>query len=247
MWTNIGLEKCISFIECGIVAKPDEGPASRIRPTITISRMAGAGGHTVASNLVEYLQTHVPGSCEWTVFDRNLVEKILEEHHHHKRIAEFMKEGHKAMFTDVVEEVIGLHPGSWTLVEHTNATIMKLAQMGNVIIVGRGANIVTRKLPNAFHVRLVGSVEKRLKLLQKLHKLDEKGALHFLKKEDEARRHYLKDNFDKNIDDPLLYHVIVNIDLVPLDETARMIGNEVIRRFNLCNREKESGIRKIQS
>jgi hypothetical protein len=24
-----------------------------------------------------------------------------------------------------------------------------------------------------------------------------------------------------------------------------MIGNEVIRRFNLCNREKESGIRKI--
>lgn len=246
MWTNIGLEKCISFIESGFTFKPDESP-SRVRPAITISRMAGAGGHTVASHLAEYLQAHIPGPCEWTVFDRNLVEKILEEHHHHKNIAKFMQEGHKTMFTDAVEENLGLHPGSWTLVQHTKATILKLARLGNVIIVGRGANIVTRNLPNAFHVRLAGSIDKRLRLLQKLHKLDEKEALRFLKKEDEARRRYVKDNFDKDIDDPLLYHVIINIDLVPLEEAARMIGNEVIRRFDLCKREKESGFRKTQA
>jgi len=246
MWTNIGLEKCISFIESGFVFKPDEVPA-QVRPAITISRMAGAGGHTVASHLADYLQTHIPGPCEWTVFDRNLVERILEEHHHHKGIAQFMQEGHKAMFTDAVEETLGLHPGSWTLVQHTKATILKLARVGNVIIVGRGSNVVTGKLPNAFHVRLVGSVERRLKLLRKLHKLDEKGALHFLKKEDEARRRYLKDHFDKDIDDPLLYHMVVNIDMVPLEDVARMIGNEVIRRFDLCSRAKESAIRKFQA
>ena len=246
MWTNIGLNKCISFIECGVVFKPDEVP-SQARPAITISRMAGAGGHTVASHLAEYLQTHIPGPCEWTVFDRNLVEKILEEHHHRKGIATFLQESHKTMFADAIEETLGLHPGSWTLVEHTKATILKLARMGNVIIVGRGANVVTRKLPNTFHVRLVGSAGKRLKLLQKLHNLDEKAALHFLKKEDEARRRYLKDHFDKEIDDPMLYHIIINIDLVPLEEAARMIGNEVIRRFDLCSRAKEGAIRKIQA
>lgn len=246
MRTTIGLDKCISFIECGFLNKT-EGSPSPVRPAITISRMAGAGGHTVASNLAEYLQLRVPVPCPWTVFDRNLVQAIMEDHHHHRSVAEFLKEGHKAMLTDVVEEWMGLHPGTWTLVEQTNATILRLAQMGNVILVGRGAVMVARKLPNAFHVRLVGSVEKRLKLLQQLHKLDEKSALRFIKHEDAARRRYLKDNFDRDIDDPLLYHMIINIDLVQLDEAAGMIGNEVIRRFKLTGRKAEGGLQTVRS
>ena len=57
---------------------------------------------------------------------------------------------------------MGLHPSSWTLVQQTNATILQLAQMGNVILVGRGATVITSKLNNVFHVRLVGSLEKRI-------------------------------------------------------------------------------------
>ena len=55
----------------------------------------------------------------------------------------------------------------------------------------------------------------------------------YIKKKDKARRRYLKDNFDKDIDDPLLYHVTINTDLVQHDEAARLIGDEVIRRFKL--------------
>jgi len=61
------------------------------------------------------------------------------------------------------------------------------------------------------------------------------------KKKDEGRRRYLKDNFDKDIDDPLLYHVIINTDLVQHDEAARLIGDEVIRRFKLNSPVKASG------
>ena len=61
MWKNISLEKCVSFLEAQFLLKSRPksivGPA---RPAITISRMTGAGGHTVASTLADYLQMHVP-------------------------------------------------------------------------------------------------------------------------------------------------------------------------------------------
>jgi hypothetical protein len=39
----------------------------------------------------------------------------------------------------IVEEVLGLHPSGWTLVQHTTKTILRLAGLGHTILVGRGA------------------------------------------------------------------------------------------------------------
>ncbi|MGD0238261.1 MAG: cytidylate kinase-like family protein [Syntrophorhabdales bacterium] len=234
MWKNIGLEKCISFIESELRPKGKESSVSAAtRPAITISRMTGAGGHTVASNLADYLQMRVPAHDRWIVFDQNLLEKVLEDHRINKCFADFMEEGHKSMLIDSVEEWMGLHPSSWTFVQQTSATILQLAKMGNVILVGRGATVITSKLKNVFHVRLVGSLEKRIEYGQQLYGLDRKAALDFIKKRDEGRKRYLKDNFDADVDNPLLYHVIINTDLVQYDEAARLIGDEVIKRFKL--------------
>lgn len=236
MWENISSEKCRAYIQSHFVRKTKEipgAPGASVKPAITISRAEGAGGLTVASNLAGYLQEHVPSHEVWTVFSQHLVAKVLEEHHHRKNIATFMTENHKAMLTDAMEELLGLHPSTWTLVEQTNATILRLAQMGNVILVGRGASIVTRKQPNVFHVRLVGSFEKRVEQAQKVFGLDRKSAISYIKKKDAARRRYVKDNFDKDIEDPLLYHVTINTDLVRHEDAARMVGDEVIKRFRL--------------
>lgn len=183
--------------------------------------MTGSGGRTVAAQLAEYLQSHVPGHCHWTVFDRNLMEKVLEDHHLSKHIAEFLPEKHKSMLADAVEELLGLHPSSWTLVQQTTETILHLAQMGYVILVGRGANVVTRELENVFHVRLVGSLEKRTERVQQVYDLGQFDALEFLKNEDKGRKRYLKEHFGKDIDDPSLYHLVINTDRVRITRPCR--------------------------
>ena len=231
MWENLSIKKSRSFIEHQLDQK--EKSAIPAKPAITISRQEGAGGLTVASNLVNYLERHAASRETWTVFSQHLVAKVLEEHKHDKHIANFMKEDHKGSLRDAFEEFLGLHPSTWTLVQQTNATILRLAQIGNVILVGRGANIVTAELENVFHVHLVGSLERRIEQAEKVFNLDRKGAINYIKKKDDARRRYVKDNFDKDIDDPLLYHVVINTDLVTHDDAARMIGNEVIKRFGL--------------
>lgn len=233
MWDSISSDKCASFIEHHFGLKRKDTSETSTKPAITISREEGAGGLTVASNLAEYLKIHTSSQELWTVFSQRLVQQVLEEHHLHKRVGDFMKEGHKGTLTDALEEMLGLHPSTWTLVEQTNATILRLAQIGNVILVGRGANIITSEMPTAFHVRLVASLEMRIKQAQKVLGLDQKSAINHIKKKDKERKRYLKDNFDKDIDDPLLYHLIINTDVVKHDEAAQLIGDEVIRRFKL--------------
>ena len=242
MWTNISIEKCESFIKSNVHTKSKDTSGISTRPAITISRQEGAGGLTVASNLAEYMQAHVPSHDVWTVFSQHLVAKVLEEYNLQKQVGDFMKEDHKGMLTNAFEELLGLHPSIWTLVEQTNATILRLAQIGNVILVGRGGNIVTSEMKTAFHVHLVGSLEKRIEQAQKVLGLDRKSAIDYIKKKDLGRKRYLKDNFDKDIDDPLNYHLIINTDLVRYDEAARLIGDEVIRRFKLDRPVKSTGI-----
>jgi cytidylate kinase len=191
----------------------------------------------VADELAGYLQAKVPRHAPWTVFDRKLVEQVLEDHHLSKRVAEFMPENHKSMLTDIFEELLGLHPSAWTLVHQTAETILHLAQMGNVILVGRGASVVTRELDNVFHVRLVGSVAKRIERVQQVYELDRPAAIEFINRKDKGRRRYLKEHYHEDIDDPLLYHLIINTDRIRSEDAARLISDEVIRRFHLDRQE----------
>ena len=199
------------------------------RLAVTISRQTGSGGHVVAERLAEYLQAASPKQvCPWTVFDRNLVEKVLEQHHLPESLARFMAEDRISEIADTMDELFGLHPPSWTLVRQTADTILHLAELGNVILLGRGANVITARLPYVFNVRLVGSLARRIQRLEADAGLTTRAARAFIELEDRGRRRYLKKYFDKDISDPLLYHLVLNTDLVSCEQAARIIGNAVL-------------------
>jgi cytidylate kinase len=227
-----GLERCQTFINCQLqpggkgLAVTKEGVRRR---AVTISRQTGSGAHTVAQELAAYLQAHSPkDACPWTVFDRNLVEKVLEDHELPQRLAKFMPEDRTTEIADTMDELFGLHPPSWTLVRQASDTILRLAELGNVILIGRGAVVITRKLDYVFHVRLVGSLEKRVKHIQQLNELSRAAALDLIRREDRGRRRYLKRYFDADTEDPMLYHLVINTDIVPCDKAARIIGDAML-------------------
>lgn len=240
MWKNITFDKCYSFIQAEF--RPKKGNVQlSAKPAVTITRMTGAGGHSVASLLAEYLQMRIVGHEPWTIFDQNLVETVLEDHKIQERITDFMEEGHKSMLKDAVEVWIGSSPSSWTVVQWINATILRLAEAGNVIIIGRGATVIAGKVETAFHVRLIASLENRIERVEQIHCLDRKAAISYIKKKDEGRRRYLRENFDADIDNPFLYHLTINMDTVKFDEAAALIGEEVLRRFRMNTVIKQAG------
>ncbi len=222
----VSLEKCLTYIDTQLQSAhgPVQAAGQEHPPAVTISRQAGAGGTPVANRLAELLQAQQPGkTCPWTVFDRNLVEKVLEDHHLPGRLAQFMPEDKVSAIADAVEEVLGLHPPSWKLVHQTTETILQLAELGNVILVGRGANVITAKMPHVFHVRLVGSFERRAERLQTRLRMNREAARKLTRTLDVARRRYLRRYLGTDADDPLRYHLVINTDWVSLDDAAELI------------------------
>ena len=96
-------------------------------------------------------------------------------------------------------------------------TIRKMAALGKVIIVGRGAVCLTRALPYGIHVRLVAPDRCRIRrMMEHLH-LPEREAGEVVARMDNSRARLLKTYFSTDIRDPQLYDVTWNTDSVSLD------------------------------
>ena len=89
-------------------------------------------------------------------------------------------------------------------------------------MIGRGGNVITDRLAYAFHVRLVGSVPRRIQRLQDYH-VDPRKRRRYLRTRDAARKRYVAKYYDRDIDDSLLYHLVVNTDRVTYEEEAALL------------------------
>ena len=176
------------------------------RPFVTISRESGAYGTTIADMLCEYLRRHERSrEPPWVVFDKELIRKVIEEHQFPAAFQKYFVESSIPLVEDILAELFGFHPLQETLVRSMSETILRLATLGHVILVGRGANIITRRLPNGTHVRLVGSFEKRVAHMKEYLNLSQQQAREYVVKEDQDRQVYIKRYFQKDIGDVSLY------------------------------------------
>lgn len=226
MSAQISFENCLAFLnwQWSGAARQTAAEAPERRTAITISRQAGAGGHTIAEKLALRLQACAPkGSPPWTVFDRNLVKQVLEDHHLPARLAQHLPEDRTSRVEDIIDDLFGMKPPTWELIEQSAETILRLASLGNVILIGRGANVVAARLPNVLHVRLVAPLEQRITQMQALRGLTRKAAAVVARREDRGRARYLRKYFKADTDDPLLYHLVLNTGLVSHDEAVDLI------------------------
>ncbi|MFO1512075.1 MAG: cytidylate kinase-like family protein [Verrucomicrobiota bacterium] len=225
-----GIEHCQSFINCQL--DPDKASQrlhrQSVRSAVTLSRQAGCGALVVAQKLAALLQPDLPpDDPPWTVFDRNLMDKVLEDHNLPARLAKFLPEDRATELQDITDEFFGLRPASWTMIQQTSETVLKLAELGNVILIGRAANIITAKLPHVVHVKLIAPLEARLKHCQESYDMTAWAAREFCQREDEGRRRYLKKYFHADVDDALLYDLTINTGAVSFDTAAALIANTV--------------------
>lgn len=233
MNSNVNYDQCLSFLNTQI--KPTARPSAKIATqfrAVTISRQTGSGGNAIAERLVATLgRSNAKSPSPWAVFDKNLIEKVLEDHQLPGRLAKFFPEDRLLELKDMMDDVFGMLPDGWKMVEHTSETMLQLAALGKVVLVGRGGNLVARKLPDVLHVRLVGSLETRAQRLTESRSVTRKAALDLIAKEDTGRRRYVKKYFNADIDDPLLYHIVINTDLVSLEDAASLLSGIVAEGF----------------
>jgi cytidylate kinase len=224
------VDPCLSFISSQLQSSGEAGvrAESGACRAVTLSRQTGCGALVVAEKLAQFLQQHSKRAPVWTVFDRNLMDKVLEDHNLPAYLAKFLPEDRISQLEDFLDEMFEVHPPVRTIVHQTAETMLKLAALGNVILIGRGSNVVTARLRDVLHVRLVAPLEKRIEHAHKYYNMTRADAHKFCLTEDRGRARYLQKYFGADINDPLLYHMVINTGEMNYNAAARLIGTAVL-------------------
>lgn len=227
------LNRCHSFVVCHLNdEQKSDRPLKVQMPFITISRQTGAGARTLGQRLQRLLDADMPlVENQWTLFDRDLVQTAMREHGLPERFARYLPEAHVSEIGSLIGELLGLHPPIWELNQDVFETLIHLANLGGVILVGRGSNVVTRKLNHGIHLRLVAGKETRIKRSADYYRISRDEAAEFIEHEDKARSVWVRENFGENINDPSCYDLCINTDRISVSDAAHMIVEEMKRKF----------------
>jgi hypothetical protein len=101
--------------------------------------------------------------------------------------------------------------------------IQGLAREGNVLIVGRGGQVLLKKHPNALHIQIVAPFDDRVEEIMTRKGLDKRAAQSRVRASDRARFDYVRRYHDANWLDPTLYHLVINRSAVSLTTAVDLI------------------------
>lgn len=173
---------------------PDHSVKPKIEityPFVTVSREPGAGGWTLAQQLVAELNRRQSADHPWTCWDKELVETVAADLQVSNRLIEHFEDHNRSWLTDFITSLSHSDKAAADderIFKRVAMTIRSLATAGKTVIVGRGGVFLTRGLPAGVHVRLVAPVEYRIQqMMQELNLTHDRAKIHL--REVEHNRH----------------------------------------------------------
>jgi cytidylate kinase len=183
--------------------------------TIAISRQRGAGGSRVAAELGTLLN--------WPVYDRNLIETIVEDTGVRAQLVESVDERRSNWFRECLEAFIGAPTISGIKYAHRLAQVLtSLAAHGDCIIVGRGASFLL-PLSSTLRVRLVAPLKQRIAHIREDQQMSLHDAARHVTQIDSQRNAYVKEFFHKDPCDAELFDLVLNTARFSHSQCAELI------------------------
>lgn len=105
----------------------------------------------------------------------------------------------------------------------TEQVLRRQARSGDGVILGRGAMVVLRDQLHAMFVRLDGPAERRVEQAMRLEQVDRATAERRLRQLDRTHASYLRHYYGANVQDPSLYHVVLDSTRIELDVCVELL------------------------
>lgn len=202
-----------------------------VSPFITISRQTGAYGLTISKGLCDYLKAKDKNPQHpWTVFNKEIIKKITEHEALTETVLPYLPASAIVQTQEIMQSTYGFHANQDAMVLSDNKTILQLAQLGYAIFLGMGSNIITSKLSGGFHIRLISPFEDRVEHIGEYYPMSEKEAKEYIYTEEGNRHNYVRKYFEKDIDDPMLYDMVINVDKIQPESVIQIIGDLILKR-----------------
>lgn len=102
-------------------------------------------------------------------------------------------------------------------IDYLTKIMTSMANKGGYVFIGRGAQLVLKNRRSAFHIMLVADYEDRLKFLIEHYKVSRSEAERMMKHKERQRTAVASNIFRVDINDPALYHMVLNTSRIPFD------------------------------
>lgn len=204
---------------------------------ITISRQYGSGGRKIATEVAKQLN--------FKFFDKSLMVKIAGEIGISEReLVDFSEEQYRSkgfferlfLGSGVVANVSTTTRDSTGIEQHlvrkmdedsaidlVRASVLAAYERGDVMIVGRGGQHILQDKADVFHVRVIADEKTRLDRLTQFEGVKFSEAYDVMTERDKANEEYHKRFYGAPLDDPTLYHLIINTSKWGVEESAGVV------------------------
>ena len=192
-------------------------------PVITISRQFGAGGKTLTDQLAARLG--------YGVANEEIIDKLAQS---------------SKLSTDSIRSFEGEEDGEFQVTPSTgfirrifdpsknfmdeqqyvkllNRLIPQIADKGNIIILGRGAQFILQDRKDVVHILLLAAEVDRVKFMQAHYDLTPDEARQAVIKQGKRRLKLMKLFNSADYDQPVHYDLVVNMSKLNIDRTVDLI------------------------
>ena len=193
----------------------EKKPESKKIEVITISREPGSGGKLVAEKVVQVLG--------YDLFSQEIVNSMAESSKTRSSVVETLDERGLNMLDEWITSLVEInHLWPDQYLKHLLKVVGTIANHGNAVIVGRGANFIINPEIN-LRVRIVEPLNNRIEKVAKKYKVSKNDAMKRIKKTEAQRSAFIKKYFYKNIDDLSNYDIVLNMENITIDKAAHII------------------------
>jgi CMP/dCMP kinase len=204
---------------------------------ITISRQYGSGGDEIALRVCKTLK--------YRYFDKHLLSQLIrQEHLTPEQIVDYHEDTY--MVRSFLDKLRGYRPPPANLRQRegnnaaragettdpvdenmmiwlVDAAIHAAYAEGNIVIVGRGGQVILHDKLGVLHVRIEAPLADRIRRVCDAENMNESNARQMLAQYDASAADYLKRFYHSNWADPLLYHMVINTGHWSVTTAARLI------------------------
>ncbi|MBU8869491.1 MAG: cytidylate kinase-like family protein [Gemmatimonadales bacterium] len=195
--------------------EPHPEPALKQGPVITVSRLVGSGGRTLAENLASRLDLELQ--------DQSLMEKIAEDKNLEQSLLAQLDESGinqaDLWVRGVLNQRIFMRDQfHGALVQ----TVSRLAARGNVVFLGRGANLILAE--NAtLRVRVIASRQTRLDRIRLRLEISRAEARAILVEIERRREEFIRKIFKEDPGRPENFDLTINTDRLEPETAVEMV------------------------
>ena len=194
---------------------------------ITIARQPGAGGEALGKMIADKLG--------YTYADRDIIQMIAKaanvspewvetfEQEAGTKLSRFisMRVSQRQLDRVLADERGYLDEKIY--LDYLVLMIAKLADEGDVVIMGRGSQYILDDHPDAFHILLINSEENRIQFVMNHYELSKKKALQYLQNEEKRRTNLYKRIGKTDYESPALYDLVLNMSKYNLESALQAI------------------------